>query len=55
MFDGGARVLQRGRNNGRALLGLFCDIKIVRAYRPGAGDVDVVADANARENPMMGS
>jgi hypothetical protein len=46
VLDGTAGVLECGGNEGEALVGLFGDVSLIRAYRAGAGDVDVVADAD---------
>jgi hypothetical protein len=46
VLDGTACVLERGGDEGEALVGLFGDVGVVCAYGPGAGDVDVVADAD---------
>jgi len=46
VLDGTAGVLECGGDEGEALVGLFGDVGVVRAYGAGAGDVDVVADAD---------
>src|SRR5258707_14867722 len=46
VLDGTAGVLECGGDGGEALVGLFGDGGVVRAYGAGAGDVDVVADAD---------
>ena len=46
VFEGAAGVFERGGDEGEALVGLFGDVGVVCAYGAGAGDVDVVADAD---------
>ena len=46
VLDGTAGLLECGGDEGEALVGLFGDVGVVCAYGAGAGDVDVVADAD---------
>src|SRR5258708_39321462 len=46
VLEGAACVLECGCDEGQALAGLFGDVGFIRAYGAGAGDVDVVADAD---------
>jgi len=47
VLDGTAGVLERGGDESEALVGLFGDVGLICAYRAGAGDVDVIADADS--------
>jgi len=46
VLNGAARSFERRGDDGETLISLLSDIGLVRAYRTGAGDVDVVADAD---------
>ena len=46
VLDGAACVLKCGGDQGKALVGLFGAVSLIRAYWAGAGDMNVVADAD---------
>ncbi len=46
VLDGAAGVLERGGDDVEGLFGLLGDVAFVRADGAGAGDMDVVADAD---------
>jgi hypothetical protein len=46
VLNGAAGVLERGGDEGEALVGLFGDVGLVCAYRARTGDMDVVANAD---------
>lgn len=46
MFDGASSVFEGRGDKGQALIGLFGDVGVVCTNRAGAGDVDVIADAD---------